>query len=959
MKELRARITLDEAGFLASAGRVEAAVARLGKQGLASSFVNSFKQLGSKGTFAGMLDGLESAVRGMNQLKQARAGLAAAEAKHFQTQGYLKQAAAELRGKIATPKSGLLTPGDAVEKIKPIAAELGKVKQRILELNNTRLELRHARARRTAADKAYDDAIASVNAGRHPVTNRLLGNLSLTRMAALVRPFQKALQEAEKDVAKLDTTLSALGKARYAFAQLKTSLVSVTQALRGKTGTDIVSPDEARAKMRPLADAAKSSGAAVKIALQDVGKAALASVVGIASAVFGVVRFVGGILAGIVRTIASVVSAALSAIGSLVGAILSTVTKLAGVLGAIALTLGGVLVAGIKKAVDLGRELVNTQAQTGLKPRSSVVLRSALGMAGINQSHLDTETNRLQTAISGVGPPKTDTLQAIHALGLRLVELRKMSPEQLLEAVGTGLQKLANPADRAAAAIKLFTVRGNEMLGMLMQTHLFQTAREQWGKATELLAKNADKFAFVSRAIDGLLHVKPTAFFTGVASGLGNALTFFADKLNKLDFTELGVKVGEKLKYAVEVLYGAFQKGQLWELAKAGMIAAFTTAGDYLIGILSAAAGTLQSLLGDAKFLDALTTAILSIKDLLIYAFQSAAPVLAKILGQAVGAAMGLWDVHKINQQRDEALNDPRRNLTKMQKFYEDKIASTTEHPELYANPQSQRAEAREHLANVVSEIAAVNAKYDKLAAEAIGPKANQYGATAEKLAKDIVGTPQDAVAKQAFQALVKAGEQAGPRMVAAIQAAFKNFKPSDLLDHGKWSKEFTDLAAKLKVDLPDVPVPQAADGGAALDPWLKWYPRPFEAGSDLEKKGARFDRRRAPYYGVTRSVSPMQQPESFAGWAHPKSLADAQAAWSKVLAGTLPLADYRKNYAPAIGPGQTRLTTASAAGMTPQRDPANQMNRVAQNTANINNTLRAGIKVTVTNPAGPAVVGR
>lgn len=96
MKELRMKVSLDESGFLASAGRVESAVARLSRGGLASGFIQSFKKIGDKGAFAGMLDGIENAARATGKFKASFTAALDAKSKHVTDLVLVKKAADQL-----------------------------------------------------------------------------------------------------------------------------------------------------------------------------------------------------------------------------------------------------------------------------------------------------------------------------------------------------------------------------------------------------------------------------------------------------------------------------------------------------------------------------------------------------------------------------------------------------------------------------------------------------------------------------------------------------------------------------------------------------------------------------------------------------------------------------------------------------------------------------------------------
>ncbi len=710
MKELRAKVTLDESGFLASIGRVESAVSKLGRAGLASGFVESFKRLGDRGMFTGMLDGLENAVRGVGKLKAARSALAAAHAASTD-----------------------------------------------------------AEARKTTASAALDKAIAAVNAGRHPVTGQFTGPLSARKMAGLTSPFA--------------------------------------------------------AEFKAASDAAAKSGDAIKSAMGAGSKAALDAVVGVAGAIFGVVRFLGSLLAGIVKVVWSMVSAALDAIKSLVGSIVRIVGTVGTAVAAVAVTTAGILMAGVKKAVDLGAQVVNLRARTGLGAKDQLVFGRAFELAGLDPQVMAMTANRMQGALSGINEEGKDTRNSIAALGLDIGQLRKMTTTEQLEAFGMAIANLKNPADRAAAVMDIFTKRGFGALQFFNQmATVLKTAREQFGAAADVMEHNKDKFAFISRAWDGLLHIKPQAVFIGVASGMSNALTFFADKINTMDFTKLGERIGAALNTGITILYNAFQEGKLWDLAKLGMVAAFTTAGDKLIDVIFLAGAFFKNLLGDTKFISSLGDAIGGAFKvgiaIFLEAFKGVLPDIAEGLGRVFGTISNLLDPKAYALNKRDALL-----VTTYARDYENKV-----------NVPGQEANAAEALKLMNEAQARIDAREQSGAVEG--------GASARRTAEQWT-TPENIgrLRDTGLADIQKLGAVITD-VSAAWKSAFEKLKPSDFLNHTQAWKDFMNLAASLMKSLPKVDV--GGSGGAGMgepDPFEKIFKRSHEAPSALEKVGASFNR--------------------------------------------------------------------------------------------------------------------
>jgi hypothetical protein len=156
------------------------------------------------------------------------------------------------------------------------------------------------------------------------------------------------------------------------------------------------------------------------------------------------------------------------------------------------------------------------------------------------------------------------------------------------------------------------------------------------------------------------------AFFDRITAKLGPILeklsAWFADVLIP-KAQQWADSIGSMLANVLNVLIGAVSLGKVGTLLKLSFEMAVYWLADKLAQAFRFAGSLLQSLWQDPNFASGLYLAISGIKDVLIWAFQAAAPVLAKIMGAAVGGAMALinpigkaqWMADKSGQANDAA----------------------------------------------------------------------------------------------------------------------------------------------------------------------------------------------------------------------------------------------------------------------------------------------------------------
>jgi hypothetical protein len=212
--------------------------------------------------------------------------------------------------------------------------------------------------------------------------------------------------------------------------------------------------------------------------------------------------------------------------------------------------LSGVL-SEMKGALDLGGQLSDLSASTGASVSELVVLRQALANAGMGADAAGPMIARFQRALAGVNEDGVTTRGVLEELGINTLALSRMSLQDQFTELSRVIAAIEDPADRAAAAIKLFGRSGVEMLAFMRDPAAFTMASEQVGELGNVLEANANRFDSVSDAIEAM-GLKIDQFFVGFMSEISGLDVF--ENLAKADFTTLGQSAGQASSALIQLV---------------------------------------------------------------------------------------------------------------------------------------------------------------------------------------------------------------------------------------------------------------------------------------------------------------------------------------------------------------------------------------------------------------------
>lgn len=207
--------------------------------------------------------------------------------------------------------------------------------------------------------------------------------------------------------------------------------------------------------------------------------------------------------------------------------------------------------AEFSRIVEEGGKLADLAAKTGLTTTSLQELSYAGSLVGVGLETATGAVTRMQKAL-------VDTPDKFHALGLSAQELINMDPGQAFGAIAEEIGAIPNPAERAAAAMRLFGKSGAELLPLIASMREAKVEAELLGTTIgeESIAKLDSMGDANTRAAASWDAVKTRLVATTVAvldldsamNGLAVATGKVGKIIDKLTGGDAGVGLGASIK---------------------------------------------------------------------------------------------------------------------------------------------------------------------------------------------------------------------------------------------------------------------------------------------------------------------------------------------------------------------------------------------------------------------------
>ena len=154
------------------------------------------------------------------------------------------------------------------------------------------------------------------------------------------------------------------------------------------------------------------------------------------------------------------------------------------------------MTAAVKMFSDAGHELETLSKKTGMSVEWLSAMQYAVGQLGGEFDGFDIGIKKMQNVVADAGRGAQPSVDAIERLGLSVQQVATLSPEQQFMTIGDALNRIQDPAQRAAAAVDLFGRTGTQMLPVFSEgaagvERFMSRARELGVVMSSQMAKDA------------------------------------------------------------------------------------------------------------------------------------------------------------------------------------------------------------------------------------------------------------------------------------------------------------------------------------------------------------------------------------------------------------------------------------------------------------------------------------
>lgn len=252
-------------------------------------------------------------------------------------------------------------------------------------------------------------------------------------------------------------------------------------------------------------------------------------------------RDIGKVMANVTRSLAKFATIA------------AGITFAAAIAGAVKLS------AKLKEAFDLGGQLSDISAQTGVAVKDLVVLRRAFEDAGVSADAVGITLNRLTRRTQIATQGNNSYAKALETLGLNAEELAKKSQADRFWQVADAINRIGINSATTAAAMDLLDTSAGQLFGLFQDANALENAAASVGSAGLILEKNAATFDRISDLLNGAGE-KLQQFFVGIADVAAPKILEALERFNKIDFADIGQRLaaGLNLERLLELLKAIF-----------------------------------------------------------------------------------------------------------------------------------------------------------------------------------------------------------------------------------------------------------------------------------------------------------------------------------------------------------------------------------------------------------------
>lgn len=202
---------------------------------------------------------------------------------------------------------------------------------------------------------------------------------------------------------------------------------------------------------------------------------------------------------------------------------------------------------------DLGEELSNLSAQTGISTENLSGMKVVADAMGLSIDNVTGSVKKMQVNLSNMAEDTKKADEALKPLGLTFKDIKDLKPEEQLFELGNKIAALEDPAQKTALAVQLFGKSGTELLPFFQEGNasleeFVQKARDM-GLAMDDVAAN--KALALDDAMDNLKGSIAGAT-QEIAVALAPAITALVEKLTPL-LTQVASWIGKNPELTAQI----------------------------------------------------------------------------------------------------------------------------------------------------------------------------------------------------------------------------------------------------------------------------------------------------------------------------------------------------------------------------------------------------------------------
>jgi hypothetical protein len=279
------------------------------------------------------------------------------------------------------------------------------------------------------------------------------------------------------------------------------------------------------------------------------------------SAVGGLVSKIADMGKSALKAVGGVISSGFSGFGSILKGVAVGVAGLATAFAGLAIFVAN----GVKGIFELGDGYKTLRDRTGASIPFIYALEKAFKANGVSAEMVGPALNNMQKALSGLNEQGEPTNKWFEKLNLRIEDLQKLSPEQQFKVIAKAISQLESPAQRTAASMGIFGRAGASMIGVFKEV---DSIGDKLDPSAKILDQNAERFSRISTRLKESGNFFK-GFFIAIAGSVAPELERILNLMQGGDFMAgIGEKVGEQLKFGLDVFIGALENNSVGELLK-------------------------------------------------------------------------------------------------------------------------------------------------------------------------------------------------------------------------------------------------------------------------------------------------------------------------------------------------------------------------------------------------------